>query len=213
MYVSGNTSLFDFTGSTPFIATTNTYIQVNNPISGTLTPGINNRYYNVYQIIFPATSDSGSQKFRMIMLQPQATFTSLASALAEDTRSLYLGEITRNSPEFILYTRITYSTSSIYGNIGKCVIPTGGITYVLGTKASQITVGGISATNHNALSNLTWTDSGHIGTADNLAGFGSTGQPIYYPITFGTSGTSGSIASYDYVNDVLGDIETLLGSI
>ena len=46
----------------------------------------------------------------MIMLQPQATYTSLISAQAEDTRSLSLGELGNDTFEFVIF--IWYHRSS-----------------------------------------------------------------------------------------------------
>lgn len=176
MYVSGTTSVFSTTSTHPFIAGgTNQYIQVNNPTTGAMSVGINARWYNVYQILIPTTTDSNSQKYRMVMLQPQATFTSLAAAQAEDTKGLSWGSLTSESAEFLIYSRITYASASANNNYGKVTIPTGGISYVVGTKMSQISVAGISATNHANLSNLNWADSGHIGTANSFAAFNSSG--------------------------------------
>jgi len=66
------------------------YLQINNPSTGAMADGINNRYYNIYQILVPTTSDTDSQKFRTIFLQPQTAYTFLALAQAEDTRILQL---------------------------------------------------------------------------------------------------------------------------
>jgi hypothetical protein len=52
---------------------------------------ISGRFLNVYQLLVPTTSDAGSQSYRVIMVQPQAQFTSLSQAQAEDIRSLNFG--------------------------------------------------------------------------------------------------------------------------
>ena len=232
VYISGSTPVFATGSTTPFIATTNTYVQVNNTTTGTMTAGVNNRWYNVYQILVPTTSDTNSSAYRMIMLQPQSTFTSLAAALAEDTKGLVFGDFATQVSEYVLYSRITYSAATGNTNIGKCTIPTGGVTYVIGSKFSQTSVSGVSSTNHAALSNLTWLSSGHIGTATKVASFdgagaaaelsdtitiNSTGVALGGTITtatiLGGSGVhSGSITGYLPAGTVSGSSQVLGGS-
>jgi len=171
----GGVMTFGLTSTTPFIATTNTYIQVNNTVTGAMVAGSTGKFYNVYQVLIPSTSDAASQKYRMVMLQPQATFSSLATAQAEDTRGLNFGDIASSTAEYVVYTRLTFVTLASDSNIGKCRIATGGITYITGNRASQISVSGIATNNHAVLSNLTWAVSGHIGTESSLAGFDSGG--------------------------------------
>lgn len=181
MYVTGGTvSVFTYAQNFPFYST-GSYIQVNNAITGAMTNGVANRWYNVYQILVPVASDTTSQKFRMIFLQPQATYTSLASALAEDTRGLYLGSLTSQSAEYVFYARITYNTANANGNTGKVTIPTGGLTYVVGNKMSQVSIAGVSATDHANLGNLTWDSSGHISSNNYLAAFDSSGNAVAIP--------------------------------
>lgn len=172
---AGGIATFGLSNTTPFIAGSNAYIQVNNTTTGALTAGNNNSFYNVYQIMIPTTSDVDSQKYRMVMLQPQREYGSLAAAQAEDTRGLIFGDISSSTAEYVVYTRITYATSASNFNIGKCTIPTGGITYITGNRASQISVSGIATNNHSVLANLSWASSGHIGVADSLASFDSAG--------------------------------------
>lgn len=175
MYIgSGGTPIFNTTATLPFISA-GSYIQINNPSTGTLTDGSNGKWYNVYQIIMPCASDIDSQKYRMIMLQPQQEFTSLQSAQAEDIRSLNFGNFANITYESIIYTRITYITKNSDSNTGKCRIDTSGISYVAGSRAGQISIGGLTSNNHASLSNLTWLNSGHLGTANKLAGFDATG--------------------------------------
>jgi hypothetical protein len=177
MRVSGNTSVYTLAHTQPFLAPgTNLYIYVNNPSTGALTAGVANRWYNVYQILVPATSDVTSQKYRMIFLAPQQTYTTLAAAQAEDTRGLWLGNLTSASAEYVIYARISYATSNANGNYGKVTIPTNGITYVVGNKMGSTSVNGISSSNHATLSNLTWANSGHLGTNSSFAAFDSNGD-------------------------------------
>ena len=174
---TGSTSVYTLGATRPFLsAGANQYIYVNNVLTGAMTAGVNARWYNVYQILVPVTSDVNSQKYRMVLLQPQVTFISLAAAQAEDTRGLSLGNLSTSSGEFVLYARISYLTSNANSNYGRVTIPTGGITYVVGTRMSQVTVNGISASNHANLSNLNWVDSGHIGANSSVAAFDSVGN-------------------------------------
>ena len=89
-----------------------------------------------------------------------------------------LGNLSTSSAEYVLYARISYAASNANSNYGRVTIPTGGITYVVGTRMSQVTVNGISASNHANLSNLNWVDSGHIGTNSSVAAFDSVGNAV-----------------------------------
>jgi hypothetical protein len=178
MRISGNTSIYTVGSTTPFSGASNAFIRVNDPTTGGWVAGINARFYNVYQMLVPTTSDVTSQKFRTIFVQPQATYTSLASAQAEDTRGLALGSLSSESLEFVPYARITYSSANANTNYGKVTIPTGGITYVVGSRMGSTSVAGVSSSNHATLSNLTWGNSGHLGTNNNFAGFDGTGNAI-----------------------------------
>lgn len=137
---AGSAVTFDATASFPF-RSSGSYILVNNPLTGAETAGSTGQYVNVYQIMIPATDDVNSQKYRMVMLQPQKAYTSLAAAQAEDSRALSLGDLATQSPEYVIYARITYSLSASDGNTGKCKIATGGVTYVLGSRQGQTSAG------------------------------------------------------------------------
>lgn len=187
MYIgAASAATFNVASSYPFVAAgADNYIQVNNITTGAMTAAANNRYLNVYQLLVPAASDSDSQKYRMIMVQPQAEYTSLAAAQGESVNSISLGDFSSN--EYIIYARITYVTASGDTNYGKCRIATGGISYVLGNKTSQTAITGVSPSAHTSLSNLLWTSSGHLGTASTIAGFSSGGLAAEY--TLSGSGT------------------------
>lgn len=206
MYVSGLTkSIYSTTSTLPFLAGAS-YIYVNNPSTGALAAGINNRYYNVYQILIPVTSDVSSQKYRMIMLQPQATYTSLAAAQAESVNGLYLGSLADESAEFVIYTRITYVTATGDANTGKCRIA--GVSYNVGNHMGSISlVGGASTSNHANLGNLDWANSGHIAsTVSTLAAFTSGGLAEELPkATFSLSGhTHSTYALQSSINTLTG---------
>jgi hypothetical protein len=136
---------FDTAASFPF-RSSGSYILVNNPTTGAEAAGVSARYYNVYQILIPCTADTDSQKYRMVMLQPQATFTTLAAAKAEDPRSLILGDLTTISAEFVIYARITYITNNTDANTGKVRIATNGVSYISGSLQSQVTISGFNPT-------------------------------------------------------------------
>ncbi len=160
---AGNTPIFDIDAAFPFRvanpAIPDTYLLVNNPTTGAETAGINNRFYNVYDIMIPVTSDADSQKYRRLLLQPQVAYTSLASAQAEDPRSLSLGSLTSLTPEFVFNARITYNTQSSSSNTGKCKIATGGVTYITGSAMSQVSVSGFNTT---SAQNVLFTPAGTI---------------------------------------------------
>lgn len=58
----------------------------------------------------------------------------------------------------------------------------GALTWVA---TSSLGITGV--TDHTALSNLGWTSSGHIGSADNLAGFNGAGAASYYSLGTGVA--------------------------
>ena len=166
----------------PFLSDANDYIKYNNTALGTLVNGANNKYYNVYQLLAPMTSDAKSQKFRTIMIQPQYEYAALDAALAEDTNILNLGQLLDELPEFVINARITYTTSSIYTTSGKVKIAAD-ITYVRGSMGTQVSVGGLANNNHNSLTSLGWNSSGHHGDADTIAGFNASGLPYTKPVS------------------------------
>jgi hypothetical protein len=195
----GSVLVFDTTKTRPFHdAGTNTYIQVNNTVTGTMVAGGAGNFYNVYQVLVPVCTDSDSQKYRMIMLQPQATHNNLDAALAEDVRTLKLGDFATLFTEFVIHARITYRTRSADSNAGRCRIETGGVTYIAGSKISQINVSGFTTNSHSNLSpaTLAWLLSKHTGTANTIPYFDATGiaaEMTTIPVGFLPS----------YVDDVL----------
>lgn len=200
---AGSTSVFTLGAAFPF-QSAGSFLLVNDVTTGALSPGINNRYYNVYQLLIPATADANSQAYRTVFIQPQATHTSLAAAQAEDPRGLSLGDLGGTIPEYVVFSRLTYLTANGDANTGKCRLMS--ITYVLGNRAGQVTVGGFTPSSHAALTDLLWTSSGHTGTANKLAGFGASQEAALYdiPIPFfdATVGTGGD---YTDLNTALSD--------
>ena len=118
--------VFDTTETFPFRNTAAGYINWFN--TGTETQGANGKFYNVYQVLVPMASDSNSQKFRTFFLQPQAEYSSLSAAQAEDFGGLSFGNFASLAPEFVAYTRLTYGTSASYGTTGK--VQLNGLSYL-----------------------------------------------------------------------------------
>lgn len=174
MYVwASSVPTFNTTATLPFISA-GSYIQYNNVATGALVTWQNNRFYNVYQLLIPVTWDTDSQKYRMVMLQPQAEYTSLALAQAESVSWLSLWNLGNELPEFVIFARITYTTANTDNNTWKCRIATWWISYVLWSKAVQINVSWFNWSNHQLLSNLSWSTSWHTDWSNNYAWFNSS---------------------------------------
>jgi hypothetical protein len=156
-----------------------TNIQYNqNPSSGTALTAIatNARFVNVYDVLVPATSDADSQVYRHLWLTGQQIYTTLAAAQGEDFRTLITGDLANSFPEFIPYARITYERQTGGGSTTtfNARIPTGGISYLIGNRASLASVSGFTPTDHNTLTGRADADShpasAITGTAVTLAG-------------------------------------------
>lgn len=151
---AGGKATFDTTATVPFrSAGINNYIYINNTTTGAETPSTNNKYVNVYQVLIPAAIDTDSQKYRMVMLQPQRDHPSLADAQLENPQNLSFGDLASTTPEFVIYARITYVLAAgDTTNAGKARIATGGISYITGSRLAQTSISGLS--NHEDLSGL-----------------------------------------------------------
>lgn len=144
LYFSGSGTVVFNTAASLLTRTGSTYPLINVYAGGTFTDTetATGRFFNVYQILLPAAADTESQKYRILILQPQAVYNSLAAAQAEDYRALYLGGLTALAPEFVAYTRITLGTSASYsGATGRCRIEA--LAYLVGPKATQTISGGV----------------------------------------------------------------------
>lgn len=157
---AGGITTFDTTSNFPF-RSSGSFLLVNDPITGAETVGTSNNYYNVYQIVIPTTADTDSQKYRMVFLQPQKTYTSLGLAQAESISELNLGNFTGLVAEYIFYTRITYRTLSGNPNTGKVTIPVGGISNVNLSRIQTATV--VGAVNASTVS---FVPTGNISSGD-----------------------------------------------
>jgi hypothetical protein len=185
---AGGSSTFEVAADFPFRVAdpevANTYLLVNDPETGDETAAIDDRFYNVYDFLMPVASDSESQKYRRVMLQPQRAHGSLAAARDEDPLSLSLvgGPL---APEFVLNARITYHTQSAATNTGKCVIPTGGVTYVTGSLMSQMASGGY---NPKAAQNVLFDPSGRISATDVQGAIEELDTSVVYSDPTGVTG-------------------------
>jgi YD repeat-containing protein len=106
-------------------------------------------FTNFYQVLIPATSDTDSQKFRMIMIQPQFRYYTLTAALDEDFNSLYLGPLAAVTTEFVAVTKFTLYAKSNYASTGRCRIEA--VSYLTGTSTQYITVSGFTPSSHTTL--------------------------------------------------------------
>lgn len=129
----------------------------------TRTETVTGRFLNYYQLIIPVGSDVNSQLYRMVILQPQSAYTSLAAAQAEDFRQLQLGSLTFFAPELVAFARITVQTSASYGSAGKFRIES--VSYLTGSKASQVTIANLTVPNNADTVQASVTDFNSILTA------------------------------------------------
>lgn len=144
LYIGASSApTFDTAATFPF-RSSGSYILVNDPATGAETASATNQFVNVYQVLIPTTDDTTSKLYQMVMLQPQKVYTSLAAAQAEDSRGLSFGTLSGQTPEYVIYARITYSLSAGNLNTGKCRIATGGVTYITGSRQGQTSSGGFT---------------------------------------------------------------------
>lgn len=97
------------------------------------------RFANVYLLYVPAAADSNSQKYRQLVLQPQYSYSTLASAQGEAVTSLRLTGIAAITPESVIYGRITIETSASWAGVfGRFRIVA--VSYIAGSKITQTSV-------------------------------------------------------------------------
>jgi hypothetical protein len=150
-----------------------------NTVSGTALADVtqNNRWFNVYCLFIPVTSDSGSQVYRHVWLTAQFLYTSLALAQAEDFRSLNLGDLTTIFPEILPYVRVSYRRNDSYNNTYSTQLETTAITYLAGSRVALVSVAGFVPTDHSTLtgrseadqhpaSSITNTPSGNLAATE-----------------------------------------------
>lgn len=122
--------------------TTGTYPMVNNALTGAETEIATGDFINVYQILMPVTSDTASQVYRMVFLQPQAVHGSLAAAQLEDYGTLSLGNLLGLSTEFVPYSRLTFRAQAANTTFGKVQLV--GLSYLSGSRVSAGSPGGVT---------------------------------------------------------------------
>ena len=164
VHIDSGSAVFT-TGATVPYPQNGTNIQYNkNPLSGTaLTEmAVSNRFVNVYGIYVPATSDSDSQKYRLLWMIGQQIYTTATAALTEDFRTLNTGNLTSLFAEMVPYIRLTFirTNSNLTYNAQINVDP----TYLAGSKLALVSVSGLTPTDHQTLTGRTTADS-HPATA------------------------------------------------
>jgi hypothetical protein len=152
LHFISNQAVFTTGSIVPYL-NNGTEIQYNPSGSSIAVVGGNNRWVNVYGILVPVATDSTSQQYRILWIQGQTFYTSAASAVAEDFRSLNLGNLTQMFPEFVPFIRLTLRRTLSYGNTYRVQIDTGP-TYITGSRSSLVTVSGFTPSSHNSLTDL-----------------------------------------------------------
>jgi len=170
--------VFSTASSLPF-PNDGTNIQYNqNPTTGTALTAIttNARFVNIYGIFVPATADAGSQDYRILWMTGQQIYTTLAAAQGEDFRTLTTGNLATIFPEFVPFIRVTYDRQTAGGSTTtfNAMIPTNGVSYIVGTRAGLTSLTGFTPTDHNTLTGRSDADShpasAITGTAVTIAG-------------------------------------------
>jgi hypothetical protein len=164
-FISG-VAVFTKASALPYPVSANT-IQYNTGGTSLAVAPANNSYINVYTLYVPVTSDSESQEFRVLWMIGQSTYTSLATAQAEDLRSFNFGDIAGLITEFVPYVQTTFRYNSAYGTTGRVRIEANPI-YISGSRSSIVGVSGITPTTHNNLSGRT-DPSCHPASATDVA--------------------------------------------
>jgi len=165
----GNLMVFDTENAFPFNSTVAWYINYNDAASWIEIEWASNKYYNVYQIMVPTTTDVESKKYRTVLIQPQVEFDTLVSAKWEDFQSINLWNFINFAAESITYTRLTYMSNASYSTTGK--VELANISYLAWSRASQVNISWFNQVAHNNLSDLSWVNSWHLATANTIAWF------------------------------------------
>lgn len=112
---------YDNAATLPF-RVTGTYPNINTG-GTTETETATGRYFNVYAVLVPMTSEAASQKYRVLWVQPQTAYLTTASAQAEQFASLNLGNLGTAFQEYVPVRRITFETNASWtGATGRCRI-------------------------------------------------------------------------------------------
>ena len=137
----------------------------------------NNAYGKIFVLAKPTTIDAGSQKYRLLFIQPQTVSTTPATIQGINTNNINLGESAFLLPEFNFIAEIIVRYTA--GN--WVVISYGSIT---GSKMQQVTVGG------NYISSVL--------TDYTLSGLGIAGSPLTVNRWCDLSGTYASTSTFTF---------------
>lgn len=135
--------------------------------SGVLTDVAEDSFFNVLTMHLPVTADAASQAFRTVFVLGQTTYTTQAAATAAIPANWSLAGFGGAVPEFVSVLMFTYQRN---GSGGGAVTKRGQArlmvdpTRFVGSRTSLIGAGGVSATDHQSLSNRAAADA-HPDTA------------------------------------------------
>ena len=203
LHFTGASSHYFATGKTVIFDVGSTY-PLKNFYDGTgftqieMTSG---EYANWYILRIPVTSDAISQQYRAVVVQPQFSYSLLASAQAENPLNLYLGDIETIAAEYVFVERITMGTDSGYSTTGKVRIEA--LSILSGTRLSQVntvaglgtvTAGNVSVSPQSPytqlnLQSLTDVYATDIQTALSSGGLAMSGSTVGGLTTYVNSGT------------------------
>jgi hypothetical protein len=131
----------------------------------------NNKYVNYYIM----TTSSLDSDFDIFVIMGQTEYSTLTGATNENISDLSFGELPFQ--EVLSIYQVTFRTNAAYSSEGKCRIES--VEDTRESVAVQI-ISASPAESHSALSNLNWVISGHDGTLNSIAGFGSSGEATIY---------------------------------
>lgn len=131
----------------------------------TLASMSNNNYACVWGIAIPTSSDTQSQKYRYVWIQPQSQTATLATAQGLTTNSLNLSTLASISSEFVFFAKIIIRYAA-----GNWVI----------TQVDKITGNKVTQVNTSVAGNFLSI----VATDSSLTGDGTSGNPLSVVSTF-----------------------------
>lgn len=148
-FYSDGTPWFTYNEPFPFDVAS-TYPYINTYSGGTFgwTETSTNEFFNIYQVLVPTSSDAGSLRYEMLMMQPQKTYSTIEGAQAETFLDIQKGQLSSVSDEYVAYAKITYRTSAGYtGASGRVRISA--VSYLTGSSVTQTSsTSGSNAADH-----------------------------------------------------------------
>lgn len=169
-------SLLYFTGTGTVNITTNAAtlvtVGVNYPLINTVSGGaftwttsaVANRWLNYYVIMLPVGGSELSQRYRVLILQPQVQYTTLAAAQAEDFRNLSLGDFTSLAAEFVAVAKVTMGTAAGYAATGRVRIDA--VAYLTGSAATQVSLTPMGTPTASSIQTSTSGFTNHLSATD-----------------------------------------------